>query len=264
LIEKAATSPFALLSAAFGGGQELSYLEFQPGRSDLTDKDTKKLDTLAKALYERPAVSLEISGACAPATDREALARVRLDEQLNAEWLQEQSPAARSNLTVATVILEPKERERLVRRAYRKTIGTYRPSELADTAAGATNLALANPSVPQKSSAEYDPLERGAMLLLAQTPKPPPIIRPTTVDGQKVLKELSPRDAELADMEDQLARRIQITDDDLRELMQARANTVQHYLLQTGKVTGERLFITAPRPVSDTAKGESRVNLSLN
>ncbi len=35
LLVKAATSPFALLGAIFGGGEELSYLEFDPGTTDL-------------------------------------------------------------------------------------------------------------------------------------------------------------------------------------------------------------------------------------
>ncbi|NLC22872.1 MAG: DUF748 domain-containing protein, partial [Oxalobacter sp.] len=37
LIKKAVTAPFSLLAAAFGGGEELSFLEFDPGKSDVTD-----------------------------------------------------------------------------------------------------------------------------------------------------------------------------------------------------------------------------------
>ena len=37
LIAKAATSPFALLGAAFGGGEELSYMEFDYGSAVITE-----------------------------------------------------------------------------------------------------------------------------------------------------------------------------------------------------------------------------------
>ena len=43
LIVKAVTSPFALISSAFGGGEELSYVEFAPGSAALTPAITGKL-----------------------------------------------------------------------------------------------------------------------------------------------------------------------------------------------------------------------------
>jgi hypothetical protein len=56
---------------------------------------------------------------------------------------------------------------------------------------------------------------------------------------------------------------IQISSDDLRALMQARARSVQAALVNTGKVEAARLFILAPAPISPTANGEARANLSL-
>ncbi|MBP2673855.1 MAG: uncharacterized protein H6Q84_695, partial [Deltaproteobacteria bacterium] len=54
LLVKAATAPFALIGAMFGGGgEELSYLEFEPGRSDIPAAGAGKLENLAEALYER-------------------------------------------------------------------------------------------------------------------------------------------------------------------------------------------------------------------
>lgn len=67
---------------------------------------------------------------------------------------------------------------------------------------------------------------------------------------------------ELADMEGQLLQRIEITGDDFRQLMQERANQVEAYLLKSGKVTADRLFITVPKPMDP--KSEARVNLTLD
>ena len=70
--------------------------------------------------------------------------------------------------------------------------------------------------------------------------------------------------SELAGMEEQLLQNINITSDDFRQLMQDRANQVEGYLLKSGKVTADRLFITAPKPIGPDSKGEDRVNLTLN
>jgi hypothetical protein len=73
LLIKAATSPFALLGAIFGGGEELSYLEFPPGISSVPAAASAKLGSLAKVLAERPALKLEIEGHVDSDRDKEGL-----------------------------------------------------------------------------------------------------------------------------------------------------------------------------------------------
>ena len=73
LLVKVATSPFALLGAVFGGGEELSYLEFDPGSSVIPAPGIAKLGNLGKVLTERPALKLEIEGHVDPDRDKEAL-----------------------------------------------------------------------------------------------------------------------------------------------------------------------------------------------
>jgi hypothetical protein len=73
LLVKAATSPFALLGAIFGGGEELSYLEFDPGSSVIPASDNAKLGNLAKVLADRPALRLEIEGHVDIDKDREGM-----------------------------------------------------------------------------------------------------------------------------------------------------------------------------------------------
>ena len=74
LIAKAATSPFALLGAVFGGGgEELSYIEFDYGSTVITEPNMKKLDTVSKALQDRPALKLDIEGHVDMENDRDGL-----------------------------------------------------------------------------------------------------------------------------------------------------------------------------------------------
>jgi uncharacterized protein involved in outer membrane biogenesis len=77
LFVKAVTSPFALLGSMFGGGDELSNVEFVPGESRLTPAAEKRLQNLAQALLDRPALKLEITGRIDPEKDKEGLKRVQ-------------------------------------------------------------------------------------------------------------------------------------------------------------------------------------------
>lgn len=78
LVGKAITAPFSLLGAALGGGEELSQLAFEPGLAKPEGAELAKLDTLAKALNDRPALRLDITPSADPESDREGLKRVML------------------------------------------------------------------------------------------------------------------------------------------------------------------------------------------
>jgi hypothetical protein len=145
LIVKAATSPFSLLGALVGGGEELSFVDFQPGRADIPDTEAQKLDKLVKALFERPAVSLEIAGSFDPEQDREALARLKLEQPLKILRLKELSEAGKPAPSLTVLQLEAAERERLVKQAFTE-LGTNQALVLeATTAATGTNTAAAGP-----------------------------------------------------------------------------------------------------------------------
>ncbi|EER57853.1 protein of unknown function DUF748, partial [Acidovorax delafieldii 2AN] len=85
LIGKAITAPFSLLARAFGGGDELSSVAFAPGSATLTPEARQSLDKVAKALTERPALKLTVTGTASLAREREALQRERLQELVRAE-----------------------------------------------------------------------------------------------------------------------------------------------------------------------------------
>ncbi|MFC5472733.1 DUF748 domain-containing protein [Paraherbaspirillum soli] len=86
LIVKAVTSPFALISSAFGGGgsDELGYAEFNPGSATLTAASQSKLDTIAKALIERPALKMDITGRVDPQSDTDGVRQESLSRKLKA------------------------------------------------------------------------------------------------------------------------------------------------------------------------------------
>jgi uncharacterized protein involved in outer membrane biogenesis len=81
-IMKTVTSPFALIGSMFGGGEELSMLEFDPGRAALLPASEGKLKSLAKALTERPGLKLDITGRFDETAELDALKRAALDRKL--------------------------------------------------------------------------------------------------------------------------------------------------------------------------------------
>lgn len=118
LITKAVTAPFTLISSMFGGGEELSNLEFDPGRAVINDKGDEKLKAIAKALTDRPALKLEITGRTDPQADREGLKRASIDRKVRALKLKD--TVARGESTDANkVAVTPQEYPALLKRVYK-------------------------------------------------------------------------------------------------------------------------------------------------
>lgn len=82
LITKAVISPFALIGSAFGGGDELGYAEFPAGSSTLTTETQNKLDNIAKALIDRPALKMDLTGRVDPITDGEGVRQQILNNKI--------------------------------------------------------------------------------------------------------------------------------------------------------------------------------------
>jgi hypothetical protein len=75
VITKVATSPFAALGGLVGGGgEDLQFIEFPAGEETLDSGGQQKIDAVAKALQERPALRVEVIGAADLQRDREAIA----------------------------------------------------------------------------------------------------------------------------------------------------------------------------------------------
>ena len=82
LLVKAATSPFALLGAIFGGGDEdFSSINFEYGSARLSPVEQDKLQRMSQALIDRPSLDVEVSGFVDPDKDPEGYR----EEQLSME-----------------------------------------------------------------------------------------------------------------------------------------------------------------------------------
>ncbi len=119
LVVKAVTAPFALLGAAFGGGgEELAYLEFAPGSAQLDAPDETKLKSIAKALTERPGLKLDVAGRVDPASDREGLKRVTVENQIKAQKVKETGKGAAA-IPLDEIKVEPSEYPKYLTAAYK-------------------------------------------------------------------------------------------------------------------------------------------------
>ncbi len=204
LFVKAVTSPFALLGSMFGGGEELSNVEFAPGRSNISEAAGKKLEALAKALNSRDALKLEITGRADPEGDKEGIKRVAIERAMKAEKLKDTLKKSGEGASLESIEIAPEEYKTYLQRAYKE----------------------------------------------AKFPKPRNMV------GMQ--KELP-----VAEMEKLMLTNLPATEDDIRQLARLRAENVQVWLTEQGKVPSERVFLLPPKiEVDDKAKA-SRADFSL-
>ena len=206
LFVKAVTSPFALLGSLVGGGEELSNVAFPGGESRIDAAGAKKLEALAKALTDREALKLEITGRVDPETDREGLKKVAMRQAVLREKRDDSGKKVDDGESPADVTLTPEEYKRYLARAYKA----------------------------------------------AKFPKPRNFV------GMQ--KELP-----VDEMEKLMLANLPAGDEQMKQLGKARAEAVQVWLIEQGKIAADRLFLV-PSKAGDAApepgKG-NRVDFSL-
>ena len=262
VITKAVASPFKLLGALVGGGEELSFVSFSPGTTNLVVGEVDKLTKLGKALAQRPALNLEIEGAIDPVADREALAKQKLRDQCKAKVLEGLAAKGKAPQSVEAFALSPDDYDQFLRAAFAEKFGTniaaiLRTNQLA---LAATNQPGGTVVVKPAAKPE-PPLYRRALALLGLGPhaRKSPAEKHLPKADRLALQQATP---EL--METLVAGQIAVADDDYRALMNARARWVQNWLLENGQVANERLLLVAPRSVDGAYRGESQAKLSLD
>ncbi len=252
ILEKAATSPFSLLGAVFGGGgEELSYQDFAPGSAVLSPADEQKLDSLAKGLYERPGLQLEIAGSIDPEADRDGLRRASLEKQIRTRQWTSLGKSERATTTPDQITQTPEQHSAWVKQLYGEALdkGVINAAFIAAN----TNLAALAAQIPSRSSR----IEKGATILMKGSPTPVP--KHSKAAGvSRQAKPAAPTDP----MEALLLAAIPVTAGDFEALASDRAKAVRAYLLQTGKVEAARLFLTENQTGGVRSNG-SRVYLQF-
>jgi hypothetical protein len=229
ILEKVATSPFSLLGALFGGGgEELGQQDFAPGSATLTADDTKKLDSLLKGLYARPALNLEIAGSVDPDGDREGLQRAALDHEIRTRLWQKFHKAEQATNSVDAIVLTPEARAKWVKRIYAEAQadGKITPELLA---ANSNLVAYAAQVLPRKNF-----FEKGATKLKRGGGAP----KSAAEAGYRTQLVPLPDPTEAV-----LLATFPVGDADFATLAASRAQAVEDYLLASGKVTAARLFL---------------------
>ena len=120
LISKAATSPFSLLGAVFGGGEELSFVEFDYGSTTIAEPNVKKLETISKALQDRPSLKMDIEGHVDMEKDREGLKQYLFNKKLKSQKLNEMVKKGQPAIPVDDVKIEPPEYGKYLKMAYKE------------------------------------------------------------------------------------------------------------------------------------------------
>lgn len=96
LLEKAVTSPFAMLQSFFEDHRRASWIPFEPGESTLNPGALKKLQALSRALQARPRLKLDLQGHALAAQDAEPLRRQLLAHQVEQLWVQQRLTSGHS------------------------------------------------------------------------------------------------------------------------------------------------------------------------
>jgi len=118
ILVKAATAPFALIGSLFGGGEDLSYIEFDYGIARVNDENLKKIDNMVKALSGKPSLQIEITGYSDAENDPEGLKTYYLNQKVKAQKLQKSGKKGKGT-SVDDVIIEPEEYEKYLTLAYK-------------------------------------------------------------------------------------------------------------------------------------------------
>ncbi len=119
LILKIVSSPFKVLGALVGGGEELSYIDFEPGKDTIgLPQQVEKIEKLSKILFERPQLEMEIQGQVHPEKDSIALRRERFERNLKAIKLNMIIAEGKPAKPLEEIEISPHERAAIVEKAY--------------------------------------------------------------------------------------------------------------------------------------------------
>jgi len=259
LLTKAAVSPFALLGSMFGGGgDELAYQEFAPGGSGLQAAEVKKLETMVKALTNRPGLSVALEGGYDGPADTFALRQQKLAALVRGRiW--EERHATNPNIPPPEQLqISPEAQVAMVQQLFDEKFPAGTQFGAPPAAAPAPVAAPASPANKSVLRRVVDVITFG--LFTDDAAKPAEPVRLATV--ATTTPGAAPVGLSFEEMTGRLAETMEVDDNDLRALAAARAQRVRDYFLNDGKIAADRLFLTQDQGGPKANKGP-RVFLSL-
>lgn len=125
ILVKAVTAPFKMLGSLFGGAadEELEFVEFEAGRTEIPMTQSNRLATLKRALAARPQLTLAILPSFDAKKDARAVAMTRLEARLRSLRVEEIGASGAPLPDTDSVVLSPEDRARLIRVAYQRDFG---------------------------------------------------------------------------------------------------------------------------------------------
>jgi hypothetical protein len=258
LLTKAAVSPFSLIGSMFGGGgDELGYQEFAPGRSELQPAELPKLATVIKALTNRPGLNLGLEGSYDDVADAYALKRQKLAEFLRHQIWAERHAADPNIPPPERLVITPDESAGMIKKLFAKKFppGTQFGVPLPAPPAAAPPPPTPPPgffgrvvdAITFKDSRAHWAAEREKERLAAE--------------HRKTVAAAIATGLPLDEMTGRLAETMDVTND-LRAVAATRAENVRDYLIETGRIAAGRIFLAQGTETVKQNKGP-RVFLSL-
>ena len=104
-------------------------MPFAPGSAALGAEAQQRVDTLGKALAERPALKLDIGGRADPAADREALRRAAVESAMKHEKMKSLAAAGDAPASVELVTIGADERDSLAHRRLSRVVDQGPPAQ---------------------------------------------------------------------------------------------------------------------------------------
>jgi len=132
LLERMVTSPFSFLSSWYGYSEDLKYLVFDYGKSDLNLLDLKKIEHISKMMIDRPLLKLHIFSHLNATEDQKALKRIQLRREIELLKFKDQASLSETTRNLEQSRLTEKEYDFYLIQLYKSYFKVMPASEFQD------------------------------------------------------------------------------------------------------------------------------------
>jgi len=109
MMEKIVTSPFAFLTRAFGGKEDIQSLTFNYGASSINHSTQVKIEQLGHLLSDRPLLKLQLQSHLNNSKETSALKRIQLQKEMALIKFKEQAILSNQTSNLKDVVIEKKD-----------------------------------------------------------------------------------------------------------------------------------------------------------